>query len=167
MHFLADTEPTLNPANDILDVLIKQQQALQDLTSLTAQVRDALIDCDVATLEDLAGRQETLICYLTELDGSRQELMEKWFARDEWELKSRQDEDEGARLLATCEDVQDQITTLQTANAVNRRLLAGIARWMKELLKALADLCEEAAPYDRHGLRPVQLEGNLLVDHRV
>jgi|AMFO01.1.fsa_nt_gi FlgN protein. len=167
MRFLADAEPTLNLANDILDVLIEQQQALQDLTSLTVQVRDALIDCDVATLEGLAGRQERLTRYLTELDDSRQELMEKWFARDEWELKGRQDEDEGARLLATCEDVQEQIIALQIANAVNHRLLAGIARWMKELLKAFADLFEEAAPYDRHGLRPVQLEGNLLVDHRV
>lgn len=169
MHLSAGTRPAPDPENDILDVLAQERQVLEELTSLATQVRDALICCDATALEALAGRQETLAQRLVVLDGSRQALIEKWFAQDECESVSGkvQGKDEGTRLLAACEDVQKQVRALQTANGVNDQLLAGVARWMGGLVNGFAGLLDQAAPYDRHGSRPVQLESNLLVDHQV
>lgn len=166
MRLSVDPSPKSSPDRKVLEVLAKEQRTLEKLTGLAIQVREALVRCDVATLEGLAGRQEILVQSLAELDASRQELMAKWLAQDGWELKRQemQVEDEGVLLLAACEDVREQVGALQTANNVNHQLLAGIGRWMGRFLGTVVDLFAEAAPYDRHGVRPGHLESHLLVD---
>lgn len=168
MHFSADAERMIEPGHEVLEILAQERQVLEELTHLAAQVRNALISCDVLTLETLANRQEALIQSLLMLDASRQELVEQQLEQRRrprgGEVPNGREEE---HLLAAYEGVRTQAKTLQTANAINQRLLAGIARWTKELLDALADLLTETASYDRYGLQPVRLESNLLMDRRV
>lgn len=159
-----------NARSDVLDVLTQEQQVLEELTNLATHIQEALICCDASALEALAGRQEALAQRLVELDGSRQELMEQWFMQDDKDgvvTEEVRDEDEETRLLAACEDVREQALALQTVNAANDQLLAGMARWMDGLLDGFADLFTQDTAYDRHGACSTPSTANLLMDRQI
>ncbi len=167
MHCLA-ADAAHDPTRGPLDVLNQEHQILEQLTDLALGIRQALIGVDVHTLETLTGRQEQLVQQLLELEKLRQALMKRGVG-SESEVNEAGEEHaaEVERLLLTaCEVLRTQMREFQRANAVNQRLLTGIARWTEGLFQGFIAHFQQVAPYDSYGSRPVSLEGHLLIDRQ-
>ncbi len=139
----------------VLDLVRRERELLAQLTQLALELRQALSRADGRALEILAGRQERLLKELVMLEGQQQALK---MACGEGESKGRgkgsaESEDEHPLLMA-CEALRAQMREFQRANAVNRHLLAGIARWTDGLFRAFGTYFEQTAPYNAHGSRP-------------
>lgn len=167
MRSSAATDATHSRPRQVLDLVREEQQLLEQLTGLALEVRRALVHMDAYTLETLAGRQERLLKQLLALEGQRQGFVtdERSGAAEAANGTARSEEEH--TLLAACEVLRAQMREFQSVNAINRRLLAGIARWSAGLVDAFRTHFEQVAPYDVHGSRPVSLQSHLLIDRQV
>lgn len=158
MHSSAASDATHNRSHPLLSVVYQERDILEELTALAQELRQALTRADLHTLETLAGRQERLVKKLLALEDQRHVLG----ANDGHEIS---EEAEGF-LLAACEALRAQMREFQRANAVNQRLLEGIARWTEGLFRAFATYFEPVTPYDAHGTRPAARDRHLLIDRQ-